>query len=55
MNELAEKARRGTLTPSEKAAIDSYELVGHLLALLHAKARHTLSERKRARSRPVSG
>ena len=55
MNELAEKARRGTLTPSEKGAIDSYELVGHLLGLLHAKARHTLSERERARSSPVSG
>lgn len=55
MNKLAEKARRGTLTPSEKAAIDGYELIGHLLALLHAKARNSLNERKRARSRPVGG
>jgi len=55
MNELAEKARLGSLTPPEKAAIDNYEFVGHLLALLHAKARHTLDEKSRARSRPVRG
>jgi uncharacterized protein YnzC (UPF0291/DUF896 family) len=55
MNELADKARRGNLTRSEKAAIDGYELVGHLLALLHAKARNTLSERSRVQSRSVRG
>jgi len=55
MNELAEKARRGSLTPSEKAAIDSYERVGHLLDLMHAKARQSLSKRSRARSRLVDG
>jgi hypothetical protein len=55
MNELAEKARRGTLTPSEKGAIDSYERVGHVLALMHAKARLSLSERSRVRSRAEHG
>ncbi len=53
MNELAEKARRGSLTPPEKAAIDSYERVGHLLDLMHAKARQSLSQKSRARSRLV--
>jgi hypothetical protein len=55
MNDLAEKARAGTLTPQEKAAIDNYERVGHLLDLMHAKARQSLSKRGGAGSRPDHG
>ncbi len=50
MHELAEKARAGTLTRSEQAAIESYERVGHLIDLLHSKARRTLKT-QRTRSR----
>lgn len=42
MQVLAEKARDGSLTPSEKAAIDNYERVGHYLAILQSKARQAL-------------
>jgi hypothetical protein len=52
MNVLAEKARSGTLTPQERAAIDNYERVGHLLDLIHAKARQSLRKRKGAAPRP---
>ena len=51
MNVLAEKARSGTLTPQERAAIDNYERVGHLLDLIHAKARQSLRKRKGAAPR----
>jgi uncharacterized protein YnzC (UPF0291/DUF896 family) len=42
MNQLAEKAREGTLTAAEQAEIDCYERVGHFLSLLRAKARISL-------------
>ena len=42
MNRLAAKARQGTLTERERAAAEQYNLISHLLALLQAKARHTL-------------
>ncbi len=42
MEELAAKARAGNLTPSERQAAESYNRVGHLLALLHSKARQSL-------------
>ena len=48
MNILAEKARSGTLTRREKAAGDNYERVGHLLDLIHAKARQSLRKRSGA-------
>jgi len=44
MNQLAEKAREGTLTVEEQAEIDCYERVGHFLSLLHAKARISLKQ-----------
>jgi len=46
MHELALKAQEGTLTAAEQAEIDSYEVVGHLLGLLHSKARLSLKRRK---------
>ena len=39
MQELAEKARRGILSPTEEREIESYERVGHYLAILQSKAR----------------
>lgn len=43
MHELAAKARAGTLTADEQAEADAYEVVGHLLGLLHSKARLSLA------------
>lgn len=39
MNELANKARDGLLTPDEQTEVQNYERVGHLVALLQSKAR----------------
>ncbi|MGH8059662.1 MAG: hypothetical protein ACREOH_20890 [Candidatus Entotheonellia bacterium] len=39
INALAEKNRRGILTETEQQELQSYLLVGHLLDLLHSKAR----------------
>ena len=45
MNELAEKARQGTLSPEESQEIEEYERVGHLLGILQSKARLSLTSR----------
>ncbi len=42
MNQLAEKAREGALSPGEQEETDNYRHVGHLLALLRSKARRSL-------------
>jgi hypothetical protein len=42
MHVLAAKAREGTLTPAEQSEAESYERIGHLLALLQSKARKSL-------------
>ncbi len=44
MDQLAEKAREGTLTAEEQAEIDCYERVGHFLSLLRSKARLSLQQ-----------
>jgi len=44
INALAEKNRRGTLTETEQQELQSYLLVGHLLDLLHSKARLALKQ-----------
>lgn len=44
MNDLAEKARQGTLTTEEQAAIDSYERLNNLLGILKSKARQSLKD-----------
>ena len=46
MDELAEKARAGTLTPREREDAQTYNRVAHLLALFQSKARKSLRERK---------
>jgi hypothetical protein len=45
MRQLSFKAREGTLTAEEQAAIDSYERVGHILSLMKSKARRSLKGR----------
>jgi hypothetical protein len=42
MNKLAAKARQGTLTPAERHEAESYERIGHLVALWRSKARKSL-------------
>jgi hypothetical protein len=42
MHKLAAKAREGTLTPAEQHEAESYERIGHLVALLRSKARKSL-------------
>jgi hypothetical protein len=45
MEELAAKARKGTLSPEEEVEIDSYEKAGHVLSLMKAKARVSLKKK----------
>ncbi len=45
MHELSAKARAGTLTPDEQAAVNNYERVGHFLNILQSKARRSLKSR----------
>lgn len=42
MQELAAKAREGSLSPDEQIEIDNYEKVGHVLSLMKAKAKVSL-------------
>ncbi|MEK6285007.1 MAG: hypothetical protein AABO57_04635 [Acidobacteriota bacterium] len=44
MNELATKARAGTLTLEEHIELDNYERVGHVLSLMKSKARKALKK-----------
>ena len=42
MDELAQKAREGTLTSEEQREADEYQLVGDVIAILQSKARMAL-------------
>jgi uncharacterized protein YnzC (UPF0291/DUF896 family) len=44
VNELSAKAREGSLTAQEKAELDQYVHVGHLLSILKAKVRSRLKD-----------
>lgn len=44
MRDLSQKANAGTLTPEEQTEIDDYDRVGHLLGMLHSKARKALKK-----------
>jgi hypothetical protein len=44
MNDLAEKNRKGTIEPAERALLERYLRVGNFLNLIHAKARCALAE-----------
>jgi hypothetical protein len=42
MQELADKAKEGRLSPEEQQEIENYERVGHYLSILQSKARLAL-------------
>jgi hypothetical protein len=42
MLELAESNQEGTLAPKEREELQNYVKAGHMLALLHSKARRSL-------------
>lgn len=44
MQELAEKARAGTLTLEEHIELDNYERVGNVVSLMKSKARKSLRQ-----------
>lgn len=53
MRQLSAKARAGTLTPEERAVIDNYERVGHLLNIMQSKARRFLKSRRDTKGPPL--
>jgi hypothetical protein len=46
MPDLAERNQEGVLSPEEQEELRNYVKAGHLLALLHAKARKSLKPRQ---------
>lgn len=44
MNQLASKARKGTLSEEERMEAEQYNLISHMVALLQAKALGALKE-----------
>ena len=46
MRDLAERNQQGALSHDEQEELRSYVTAGHLLALLHSKARKSLKRRK---------
>ena len=46
MKDLAARNQEGTLSPEEQEELQSYVKAGHLLALLHSKARKSLRKQK---------
>jgi hypothetical protein len=46
MRDLAERNQEGVLSGDEQEELQSYVKAGHLLALLHAKARKSLKPRR---------
>ena len=46
MRELAERNQAGALSPTEQEELQNYVKAGHLLALLHSKARKSLKRKK---------
>src|SRR4051794_33359920 len=49
MQDLATKNQAGALSPQEKEELLSYVKAGHLLALLHSKARKSLGRQRASR------
>ncbi|MCI0357549.1 MAG: hypothetical protein L0211_03570 [Planctomycetaceae bacterium] len=43
LDELAEKARHGTLSPSDQADLDEFRRLGRLVELMKLKARKALA------------
>ena len=46
MRDLAERNQVGILPPEERDELQNYVKAGHLLALLHSKARKSLNRKK---------
>lgn len=46
MRDLADRNQEGALSPAEQEELQNYVNAGHLLALLHSKARKSLTHRK---------
>jgi hypothetical protein len=46
MRELAERNQAGALSSAEQEELQNYVKAGHLLALLHSKARKSLKRKK---------
>jgi hypothetical protein len=46
MRDLSARNQEGALSPEEQQALANYVKAGHLLALLHSKARKSLKQRK---------
>jgi hypothetical protein len=46
MRDLADRNQQGALSADEREELQNYVRVGHLLALLHSKARKSLKQRK---------
>jgi hypothetical protein len=46
MTDLAERNQEGLLSSDEKAELENFVKAGHMLALLHSKARLALKPRK---------
>jgi hypothetical protein len=49
MSALLRKAREGTLTKAEQEEIEDYDRVGHLLDIIHSKARKALKKHANGR------
>jgi hypothetical protein len=49
MRALLQKAREGTLTKAEQEEIEDYDRVGHLLDIMHSKARKALKKHANGR------
>jgi hypothetical protein len=46
MRDLAARNQEGALSPDERDELQNYVKAGHLLAMLHSKARKSLKKRK---------
>ena len=46
MRDLAERNQEGALSAEEREELENYVKAGHLLALLHSKARKSLKQKK---------
>jgi len=51
MHHLADKARKGTLTPEEQDEIDSYGRIGSFISIMKSKARVALQKSRENGSR----
>lgn len=53
MRQLAARSNNGTLTERQRSELEDYVQIGHMLTLLHSKARLTLAGRTSKKQRSV--